>query len=47
MNVNIIDALGLHVWVHRKHTNVNGYRMFETVLVIFTETNFYNPVQFN
>lgn len=47
MNVIIIDAFTLHVWVPQKHTNVNGYRMFETVLVIFTETKFNNPVQFN
>ena len=38
MNVNITDAFTLHVWGVQKRTIVNGYRMFETVLVIFTET---------
>lgn len=38
MNVFITDESWLHVSFSSKGANVNVYRMFEAVLVIFTKT---------
>ena len=46
MNVIITDAPEVYVSVLPEGANVFGYRMFDTVLVIFIPNIFfYNPIQ--
>jgi hypothetical protein len=48
MNVIITDAFGVYVSCGGKDTNAFGYRMFGTVLVIFTNDIFLIPyIQLN
>lgn len=37
MNVLLTDTYGMHVCPDANGVNVNAYRMFEAVLVIFTK----------
>lgn len=46
MNVKFTDAQRPYVSMRTRDANVMGYRMFEAVLVIFTNQFFFdNPIQ--